>query len=212
MKIILEINLVRSTAMFSRSYEFLNRERVIIKTEDEGYTAICNFIRTNESYFDVFLTDKLAVSQLKKLSSITISEFASLRYMLAIYGLDILVGIVAEVEDNPIEIPEGVLEYNVIDMNDHILPSFPFITKIVIPSTATQLSEIYRTIEDTFGFFKGDLFTDFKNPLKSMINVLEQNEELLGKTIVSISDFLTTAFEFLGKKLIVITNAESVSI
>jgi hypothetical protein len=198
--------------MFSRSFEFLARERVIIKTESEGYDAICDFIRKNADYFDAFLTDKLAVSELKKLTSLTVTELVSLRYMLSLNGLDLLVGIVAEVEENPIEIPEGILEYNIIDTNDHILPSFPFITKIVIPSTTTQLSEVYRLINDTFGFFEGDLFTDFKNPLVAMINVLEENENLLGKTIVSISDFLNNAFEFLGKRLIIISNAESIAV
>lgn len=201
----LELNLVKTQSIYSRVSSSIARQRTLINNESEAMSAIMSFIADNIEIFDAALSNKALVNQLQNLTDLTIDEFSSLKFMLASNGLDILAWAISDNELNEVEVPDGILEYNVVDRNNSLMSFLEFSTKINISEESSTLADMYQRIVDMYGLFEGDLFVGYLNPLSSQVQVLRQTEQTLGVTPNAITTYLNSVLEYLGKEIYVIT-------
>lgn len=201
----LELNLVKTQSIYSRVSSSIARQRTLINNESEAMSAIMSFIADNIEIFDAALSNKALVNQLQNLTDLTIDEFSSLKFMLASNGLDILAWAISDNELNEIEVPDGILEYNIVDRNNSLMSFLDFCTKINISEESGTLADMYQRIVDMYGLFEGDLFVGYLNPLSSQVQVLRQTEQTLGVTPNAITTYLNSVLEYLGKEIYVIT-------
>lgn len=201
----LELNLVKTQSIYSRVSSSIARQRTLINNESEAMSAIMSFIADNIEIFDAALSNKALVNQLQNLTDLTIDEFSSLKFMLASNGIDILAWAISDNELNEVEVPDGILEYNVVDRNNSLMSFLDFCTKININEESSTLADMYQRIVDMYGLFEGDLFVGYLNPLSSQVQVLRQTEQTLGVTPNAITTYLNSVLEYLGKEIYVIT-------
>lgn len=204
---ILEVNLVRTQSIYGSAFGIVARERAVVENGEQIMSQIIKVLSDNIEVLDSAIADKGLVAQIGALKMMTVDEFVSLRYRLAATsGLDILVFGVSEQEVNSNEIPAGTLEYNVIDTNWNLLDWVCLGTKIPVSENDYKLTDIYEKMAGMYDLFKGDLFSDYADPLTQQIEVLKGIEAAVGSTPTSITTYINSVFEYCGKKLIVIYN------
>lgn len=201
----LELNLVKTQSIYSKVGSLLDRRRVLVGNDSEAMAAISSFIADNTETFDAALSNKALVSQLQDLKNLTIDELYSLKYVFASSGIDLIIMAVSDIEVNENMIPEGIIEYNVIDNLNNVSNFIKFATKIPVSSEGGVLTEMYSKVVEIHGLFEGDLFQGFQNPLEAQIGILRQTEQALGVTPSSITTYLNSVLEYLGKDIYVIT-------
>lgn len=202
----IELNLVRNQNIFSPVFNLITRKRVVVEDNTGVMEEICKFLNENVVTFDAALADKELVSKLQRISEMGISDFYSLKFILANSGLDILVHKVAEMAPNEEVVPDGMLEYNVIDDFD---PTGSFIksaSKIVVSDESSDLYEVYKRIIEGYDFFTSDLCSGYQNPLTTNLDLIKQTEQAIGVAPSSITTYINSVLEYLGKSLIVIQN------
>jgi len=213
MKMTLELSLVQTQNMYGNFYEILNRKRVFIENGDEdAVPEIIKFLIENIDYVDAYINDKAIVANIREIQALTTTELACLRYMLGTFGLDVLAYIVAETEDNPEGLATGLVEYNIIDTNDYMTASIPFVSKIVMDADKASLPALYKAIDENFELFKGDLFADFGNQIVQYSNILDTSAQLTGIVMPAVTNQINSILNFLGIKIIVITNSDPVEV
>lgn len=213
MKMTLELNLVQTQNMYGNFYELLNRKRVFIENGDEdAVPEIIKFLIENIDYVDAYINDKAIVANIREIQALTTTELACLRYMLGTFGLDVLAYIVAETEDNPEGLATGLVEYNIIDTNDYMTASIPFVSKIIMDADKASLPALYKAIDENFELFKGDLFADFGDQIVQYSNILDTSAQLTGIVMPAVTNQINSILNFLGIKIIVITNSDPVEV
>jgi hypothetical protein len=201
---LLEINLVFSQSIYSNALTLIARDRVDVERDDQVLAQISEFIKDHIESFDAAIPDKDLMNRLQTLELTTVSDFYSLKFILANFGLDILCTYVAELEVNPSEISENTTEYNIIDELDDA-PSFvKSASKVVVSNEAGDLHTVYSKVIEGFGFFNSELTAGFNNPLTRSLNVLTQSETLIGISPVPVTTEINSILEYLGKKIIAI--------
>lgn len=199
---ILEINLVFSKSIYSNAFTLIARERTEITDDEQALIKIADFIKDHIDSFDAAIPDKDIINRLQTVEFTTISEFFSLKFLIANFGLDILVNLVSELEVNPDTISENTIEYNIIDMFD-ANPSFiKYASKVVTTSESGDMYTVYSKVVDGFGFFNSPLTEGFNNPLNTALSTLKKSEELIGVSPVSITTQINSILEYLGKRII----------
>lgn len=202
---LLELNLVKNRDIFTPMFTSIARGRKAVTTGDEALAAMCKFISANIATFDAALADKALVTKLQGLSSMTVNEFYSLKYVLANAGIDLLMYFVADEEVNGDEIPQGMMEYNVVDYNDVQFGFIPVASKINASTESMNMSQVYQRIIDMFGFFQTELTSDYINPLKTNLDLLKRTEEAMGVSPTNITSYINSVLEYLNKELVLIT-------
>lgn len=203
----LEVNLVKVASVDSKLSKLLSRNRYLVENDTQALESIIKFIADNASTFNAALTDQRLVAQLQNLSALTISELDCLRYILSVKGIDLWYYYVSDIEVNPTDIPTGIFEYNVVDRNNMSGSSFiPFASKITQTQGENKLTSLYEKIIDMYGLFNGSLFDGMNNPLKTMIDSMKSDEQILGTVPTTKSTYCNSIFEFLKKDIRVITN------
>lgn len=202
----LELNLVKSQSIYAKAFSILARKRVLVGNDTEAMAAIEAFIAENIDIFDAAMTNKAMVSQLQNLKDLTIDTLYSLKFMMAASGIDLIFFSVSDAESDGDGISDGIVEYNVIDNLNASSNFIKFATKLPVSENGGNLAEVYKRIIDMFGFFEGDLFTGYTDPLKTQLEILSQTEKALGVTPSAITSYLNSVLEYLGKDLIVIMN------
>jgi hypothetical protein len=187
-------------------FNLISRKRVIAEDNTGVMEEICKFLNESVVTFDAALADKELVSKLQSVSEMGISDFYSLKFLLANSGLDILVYKVAELEPNAEEVPAGMLEYNVIDDLEVTGSFVKSASKIVVSDEASDLYEVYKRIIEAYDFFSGDLCSSYSNPLTTNLDLIKQTEQAIGVAPSSITTYINSVLEYLGKNLIVIQN------
>jgi len=202
----LELNLVKSPQIDSRTVKFLARNRYEVASEPEVMDAIQKFIADNISTFTAALTNARLVAQLEQIKDLTVSQFQGLRYVLAMHGLDIWYFIVKEGEVNETEVSDDVIEYNILD-NDQVTFGFvPMAFRFVQPRSEMSISAVYQEIVSAFGLFEGSFYVGLKNPLKASIDTIVESEKILGVAPKSSSTYVNSILEYLHKDMRAITN------
>jgi len=202
----LEINLVKSPQIDSRTVKFLTRARFSVASESEVMDAIQKFIKDNISTFTASLTNARLVAQLESLSNLTVSQFQGLRYMLSQSGMDIWAWAVKENEIDEIELPDNTVEYNVIDRNQVSFGFIPMSLRFTQLSSEISLSSVYQKIKDAYGIFEGSFYAGMRDPIKNSISTMQESEKVLGVAPQSSSTYVNSILDFLGKELRVISN------
>lgn len=202
----LELNLVKSPSIYAKAFSILARKRVLVGNDTEAMSAIEAFIAENIDIFDAAMTNKAMVSQLQNLKDLTIDTLYSLKFMMAANGIDLIFFAVSDAESDSDGIPDGIIEYNVIDNLNSSSNFIKFGTKLPVSENGGNLSDVYERIVNMFGFFEGDLFVGYTDPLKTQLEILKQTEKALGVTPPAITSYLNSVLEYLEKDLIVIMN------
>lgn len=201
---ILELNLVFSQSIYANAFTLIARDRVAVEDDEQVLAQVASFIKNHIEVFDAAIADKDLVNRLQTLELRTISDFYSLKYMIASFGLDVLTSYVADLEINPSEITENTTEYNIIDELDST-PSFVrSASKVVVSNESGDLHTVYSKIIEGFGFFDSDLTAGFNNPLTRDLQILKQSEDLIGVSPVPVTTEINSILEYLGKKVIAI--------
>lgn len=203
---IVEINLVNSNAVFGNVYSLIARDRKECEGNSEIMGYIISFIKENITIFDAALSDKDLVTKMNNLEAMTISEFYSLKFILAQSGIDILVHQVAEMEVNATEIPQGKIEYSVIDNLDYEPVFIRTASKIVVDDDNSNLSTVYGRVIEAYDYFNSELTNGYSNPLMTNLEVVKKMEQALGVSPTSITSYINSVFQYLGKDFMVITN------
>lgn len=203
---LLELNLVKNQGVYSQVFTSLARKRVLVENDTDALSEVCKFIRENLDTFDAALTNKALISQLETIEMMTIDDFSCFRFMIANAGLDILIFGVSDVETNEEGVPEGYTEYNVIDNNQCLSSFIKFCTKVVADNDTPSFGKLYSTVVGMYGFFQGELFTGFRNPLTTQLQVITESEEKLGVAPSASTQYLNSVLQYLGKDIIVITD------
>jgi hypothetical protein len=202
----LELNLVKSPQIDSRTVKFLARNRYEVASEPEVMDAIQKFIADNISTFTAALTNQRLVAQLEQLKDLTVSQFQGLRYILAMNGLDIWYFAVKEGEVNESEVPDDIIEYTILD-NDQMSYGFiPMAFRFVQPRSEMSISAVYQEIVSAFGLFEGSFYVGMKNPLKASIDTVVESEKILGVAPKSSTTYINSILEYLHKDMRAITN------
>lgn len=202
----LELNLVKSPQIDSRTVKFLARNRYEVASEPEVMDAIQKFIADNISTFTAALTNQRLVAQLEQLKDLTVSQFQGLRYVLAMNGLDIWYFAVKEGEVNESEVPDDVIEYTILD-NDQVSYGFiPMAFRFIQPRSEMSISSVYQEIVSAFGLFEGSFYVGMKNPLKASIDTVIESEKILGVAPKSSTTYINSILEYLHKDMRAITN------
>lgn len=202
----LELNLVKSPQIDSRTVKFLARNRYEVASEPEVMDAIQKFIADNISTFTAALTNQRLVAQLEQLKDLTVSQFQGLRYILAMNGLDIWYFVVKEGEVNESEVPDDIIEYTILD-NDQMSYGFiPMAFRFVQPRSEMSISAVYQEIVSAFGLFEGSFYVGMKNPLKASIDTVVESEKILGVAPKSSTTYINSILEYLHKDMRAITN------
>lgn len=202
----LELNLVKSPQIDSRTVKFLARNRYEVASEPEVMDAIQKFIADNISTFTAALTNARLVAQLEQIKDLTVSQFQGLRYILPMHGLDIWYFIVKEGEVNETEVSDDVIEYNILD-NDQVTFGFvPMAFRFIQPRSEMSISAVYQEIVSAFGLFEGSFYVGLKNPLKASIDTIVESEKILGVAPKSSSTYVNSILEYLHKDMRAITN------
>lgn len=201
---LLEINLVFSQSIYSNTFTLIARDRVEVSDDGQVLTQIAEFIKNHIESFDAAIPDKDLMNRLQTLDLTTVSDFYSLKFILANFGLDILCNYVAELEVNASEISDNTTEYNIIDELDDA-PSFVRrASKVVVSNEAGDMHTVYSKVVEGFGFFNSELTAGFNNPLTRSLGVLTRSEELIGVSPVPVTTEINSILEYLGKKIIAI--------
>ncbi len=86
---------------------------------------------------------------------------------------------VAEDEENPIGVPDGdVVEWNIID-NNYIQYDYPTATKI-LPAEGANVVKTLKEVIKQQRLFEGDKFGYLRNPLTSLMQNLENIQDVTG--------------------------------
>lgn len=167
--------------------------------------SIKTFLADNKSTLIAAIRDGKLTESLSNLSTLTVTEFNCLRYILASsYGLDIWGWGVADEENNPSDIEANMAEYNVVDM-DTINGFYPFSSKLVTGINTGKLTDIYKKINDSFGLFTGSIFSGYTNPLSVEIQALIGSTSLTGEMPEVMTTRINALLKFVHKDLKVIT-------
>lgn len=200
----IELNLVKTQTTGAKIGKLLSRRRYEVENESGCMDAIVSFIKEIHPNLSIILTDKALLNKLEALKALTVSELDCLRYVLSTRGIDIWYGMVADVEQNGAEVPAGVVEYNVYDGG--VMTGFvPFCTKFPTQQDSNKLTALYDKILDSYGLFRGDLFSGIANPIKSMVDSMRGDEELLGVASTTKTTYINSILEYLKKDIRVIT-------
>lgn len=202
----LELNLVINQGIYSPVFKILDRKRVENYENTYVMKLIAEFIRGNDAILNNWLSDKDLVNRISNVTDdMTVTEFMSIKYLLADAGLDILVYTVADMEVNDNDIPEGEFEFNVVDECSVSESFIKNSTKISLKEE--NYYELYARIQDMYSFFElGSLAGYSNNPLRKSLDALRITSESMGVTPISLTNEINSTLEYLGKKLILIAN------
>jgi hypothetical protein len=202
---IVELNLLKTNSLFSTYGRELVRKRVDV-TENTVISSIVEFLGENSDVLEQVTKNGNFVESIVRMTDLTIDKLQSLRYLLAERGVDLTVWAVAEKEGNLEGVPSDAVEYNVIDTTNVFGSFIPFATKITVEREDMKISSIYDRIKTMYTLFDGDPFSRVTDPLGNDIEVMKEQEEILGIVPESLTMHANTILEFVGKKLYAITN------
>ena len=143
-----------------------------------------------EDFLKGFLKDnldkiesKLGIGDLSSVISsedaLTRKDISCINYYLNSVGLKIQVQNVADDEDNPVSIPTGTVEWNVINKN-FIQNDYPTTTK-VLPSPDADIIDTLKEIVENADLFDSK-FAGMKNPFTELFDNLKRIKDISGTT------------------------------
>ena len=136
------------------------------------------FLKNNLSNFESALGNESIVSFINSDTVMSTRDLSCINYWLSQAGYLVQIVNVADDEENPVSVPEGVVEWNVIDYN-FIQYDYPTATKIV-PGEGSEIVSVLKQIVDQSGLFDQNKMSGVKNPFTVLINNLENIKSITG--------------------------------
>lgn len=201
----LEINLVKVHSIDAKLGKLLARKRYLVADDTQVMDSMMKFIAEVSTTISTVVTDARLTASLQTLTKLTVTDLDCLRYILSMHGMDIWYWYVADTEGNPMSIPEGLFEYQVIDHNNTRI-FIPNCAKIVQASTDNKLTEVYSKIIESHALFNSPIFAGINNPLVNMVQTMEADEQAVGVVPVSKTTYVNSIFDFLHKEIRVLSN------
>lgn len=198
-----EVTLVSVANKFSTFGRFVARKRANL--EQLGITTnafIKGFLKDNMGDLETVLNNADIIEFINSDSIMSNKDFQSINYLLGEVGFRILVSFVADDEINPLTVPSGVTEYNIID-ESFIQNDLPTVTKIN-RNPGDSISEVLDTVVTQSGLFSTNTIPGVKNPLTILINNLKSEEKERGTISTTISGQLYLDLEYMGIKIFII--------
>ena len=150
-------------------------DREAIGTSIEDFTR--GFLKDNLDKIEARLGMGNLSSVVNSDEVLTRKDLACINYYLGKSGLKFQILNVTDDEENPVAVPEGTVEWNVINRN-FIQNDYPTAIKI-IPTTDEDIPAILKRIVDESGLF-GDKFVGMSNPFNELFDNLRRIKEVTG--------------------------------
>lgn len=144
------------------------------------------FLKENLGKFETSIGNEDLVSFINNSTVMSTKDLSTINYCLQEIGYKVQIQNVADDEENAVGVPEGVVEWNVIDCN-FIQYDYPTTTKI-IPGAGSDIPTVLKQIVKQSGLFDTNKFSGVKNPFTELIANLDRIKSTSGSispTIVS---------------------------
>lgn len=206
----LELNLVESPVMGSSTVNLLERNTVLLETEDAAgvLDQVFTFLTENLPTISSIVTNAEAINFLRSATSLTLPEFLSLRWVFGQSGLDVQVYALNESETaNRIGIDMDSYEYNIVNHNFTVANFVPSVSKITLGVDSNRISDVYQKAYDEGGFMPAEV-VGINNGLQANIKQLMDTEKLTGKIISGLSTYISNTLDFFGVDIVIILPAK----
>ena len=164
------------------------------------------FLKTNIQNFESAVQNGDIISFINGDQPLSTKDFATINYYLAKAGFLVQIQNVTDDEENPVNVPAGTIEWNVID-NNFIQDDYPTTTKI-IPAEGTNITEVLKQIVDQSGVFDENKFGGLRNPLKELVESLEKIKGVTGAVDPAITTRVYEILDQVGFKVFCATSEE----
>ena len=150
-------------------------DREAIGTSIEDFTR--GFLKDNLDKIEARLGMGNLSSVVNSDEVLTRKDLACINYYLGKSGLKFQILNVTDDEENSVSVPDGMVEWNVINRN-FIQNDYPTAIKI-IPTADEDIPSILKRIVDESGLF-GDKFVGMSNPFNELFDNLRRIKEVTG--------------------------------
>lgn len=203
----LEFNLLSQRGGFGgNTFFLLNRKREELVDPMTQIPSYLNEIipLIENSVMDKSLIDIIQTSG----SNMTVPTFQSIRYLLSKESqLDIMFFNVPDNSPNEFDIPEGLIEFNIINKNWVEERMIPMASKFNQQSSDWQMSTVYESIMRSYQFFDKNNGFD-QNPAAQLISYVRANESTAGQAPIPVTTGLNAMFSYMGIEVINIIPSE----
>lgn len=205
---ILELNLVKVQPgiLSNKVGELLERKTYNVEDDASAVESLIKFLGDNVDSLSAIIPDKDFITRISNLKTLSPDQFASLRFVLVSFGVDVWGWVVAENQQlEPVS--DDKFEFNVVDKLQHVIDSFNMNTKFQLSKEGMKTSEVYQKISDSFELFsngESGLFKVDTDPLKNQIAAVKDAEGPLGAAGDQVYAQLENMLFFVGKEIYVI--------
>ena len=177
-------------------------DRIRFDKEARGISVmefVKGFLRNNLSHFESALKNSDIVDFINSDITMRTKDFASINYYLAQAGYLVQIQNVTDDEDNPVSVPAGITEWNIIDTT-FLQYDYPTTMK-VIPADGMDVVEVLDKIIGQLSFFDRDTLGSVRNPLKEYVENMKKVKNLNGSVSMSLTTKIYETLANLGIKI-----------
>lgn len=157
------------------------------------------FLKDNLSNFESALGgESELVGLINNDVTITTRDFACINYYLVQAGFKVQIQNVTDDEENPDSVPDGTVEWNMIDYN-FLQNDYPTAIKII--SQGIDVSSMLGEVIDKSGLFDAEKFSGIKNPFTILRANLEQAKKINGSIPFSVTTKIYSLLDQMGIKV-----------
>ena len=177
-------------------------DRIRFDKEARGISVmefVKGFLKNNLSHFESALKNSDIVDFINGDLTMRTKDFASINYYLAKAGYLVQIQNVTDDEENPVSVPAGITEWNIIDTT-FLQYDYPTTMKI-IPADGMDIVEVLDKIIGQLSFFDKDILGSVRNPLKEYVENLKKIKNLNGTASVGLTTKIYETLANLGIKI-----------
>lgn len=177
-------------------------DRIRFDKEARGISVmefVKGFLRNNLSHFESALKNSDIVDFINSDITMRTKDFASINYYLAQAGYLVQIQNVTDDEENPVSVPAGITEWNIIDTT-FLQYDYPTTMK-VIPADGMDVVEVLDKIIGQLSFFDRDALGSVRNPLKEYVENMKKIKNLNGSVSISLTTKIYETLANLGIKI-----------
>ena len=177
-------------------------DRIRFDKEARGISVmefVKGFLKNNLSHFESALKNSDIVDFINGDLTMRTKDFASINYYLAKAGYLIQIQNVTDDEENPVSVPAGVTEWNIIDTT-FLQYDYPTTMK-VIPADGMDIVEVLDKIIGQLSFFDKDVLGSVRNPLREDVEQLKKVKNINGSASISLTTRIYDTLANLGIKI-----------
>ena len=177
-------------------------DRIRFDKEARGISVmefVKGFLKNNLSHFESALKNSDIVDFINGDLTMRTKDFASINYYLAKAGYLVQIQNVTDDEENPVSVPAGITEWNIIDTT-FLQYDYPTTMK-VIPADGMDIVEVLDKIIGQLSFFDKDVLGSVRNPLREDVEQLKKVKNINGSASISLTTRIYDTLANLGIKI-----------